>query len=280
MSNDSSYDDVRAQLKSKIGKGADKDEVVWSVVDAVATVIDDVKDSSVGTFVKGANMIYNKLKPKKDPIVPNPWFVWNGHDDADNKYTRRYLKHRGWKKNAGSVFSFGGSAASDITQIDVAGALMHGQATALSSAHIMQLRTIAKGHRQSRTISEWLDLLVKLKAIKAGIRGTQLAGAVIPIGVVGNVTGVAAKIGKIGVKLTYTKACLVTSADIHWRAYQEQAISRGRFGAGGKIGPASRIVHEIFTKRGATRIFGKYDVDQIIKEPSGWVALNDKLMLM
>lgn len=280
MSNDTGYENVRAQLNAKIGRGADKDEVVWSVVDAVSTVIDDVADSSLGTLVTGAQAIYNQLKHKKDPIVPNPWFVWNGQDEADNKYTRSYLKHRGWKKKAGSAFSFGGSMASEVTQIDVAGALMHGQATALSSAHIIQLKTIAKGHRQSKTISDWLDLLVKLKAIKAGVRGAQLAGAVIPIGVVGNATDIAAKIGKIGVKLTYTKATLVTSADIHWRAFQEQAISTGRFGSGGKVGPASRIMYEIFAKRGATRVFGKYDVDRIIKEPSGWVALNDKLMLM
>jgi len=50
--------------------------------------------------------------------------------------------------------------------------------------------------------------------------------------------------------------------------------------ARGKVGPASNIMYEIFSRRGATRIFGKYDVDKIIKDPAGWLALNDKLMLI
>ena len=44
--------------------------------------------------------------------------------------------------------------------------------------------------------------------------------------------------------------------------------------------PASAIMYEIFTKRGITRLFGKYDTAAIMREPSGWLALNDKLMLM
>ena len=51
-----------------------------------------------------------------------------------------------------------------------------------------------------------------------------------------------------------------------------------RGGAG--AGPASGIFWEIFTKRGATRAFGKYDIQALVKEPAGWMALADKLLLI
>ena len=40
------------------------------------------------------------------------------------------------------------------------------------------------------------------------------------------------------------------------------------------------MLYEIFARRGATRVFGKYDVDKIIKEPAGWMAVSDKLLLI
>ena len=115
-----------------------------------------------------------------------------------------------------------------------------------------------------------------MKMMKAGIRGAGLVGASIPVPAIGAVTGVLAAAGKIGAKLTMTKVCLATSADLHWRAYQELALSRS-FGGNG---PALRIVRELFYRRGATRIFGQYNVEQLIREPNGWLAINDKLMLI
>ena len=49
---------------------------------------------------------------------------------------------------------------------------------------------------------------------------------------------------------------------------------------GGSVGPASRIVWELFTKRGITRILGAYDIAAIVNEPAGWMAINDKLLLI
>ncbi len=57
-----------------------------------------------------------------------------------------------------------------------------------------------------------------------------------------------------------------------------QAQARRVDGPG--AGPASKIFWEIFTKRGATRLFGAYDVAALVKEPAGWMALGDKLMLI
>ncbi len=49
---------------------------------------------------------------------------------------------------------------------------------------------------------------------------------------------------------------------------------------GATAGPASAIFWEIFTKRGATMVFGSYDVAALVREPAGWLALADKLMLI
>ena len=52
-------------------------------------------------------------------------------------------------------------------------------------------------------------------------------------------------------------------------------------GLSGKgAGPASAIFREIFTKRGGTLLFGSFDISALIKEPAGWLALGDKLMLV
>ncbi|WP_419730310.1 hypothetical protein [Lichenicola sp.] len=58
----------------------------------------------------------------------------------------------------------------------------------------------------------------------------------------------------------------------------KKSILGSRGGAG--AGPASGIFWEIFTKRGATRAFGKYDIQALVKEPAGWMALADKLLLI
>jgi hypothetical protein len=113
------------------------------------------------------------------------------------------------------------------------------------------------------------------------VRGTSLVGACIPIPAAGLTTGLVAAAVNAGAKLTLSKACIATSLELHWRARQEQFMSGKVLRAGtGKIGPASRIVWELFTKRGVTRILGKYDIDGIVHEPAGWMAINDKLMLI
>ena len=117
-----------------------------------------------------------------------------------------------------------------------------------------------------------------MKAIKLVSRGGQLVGAAVPLGGVSLGVDIAKAGIDMGVKLTHTKTCLATAADIHWRAYQEQAISGGLKLGSGAVGPASRMMYEIFKQRGFTKIFGQHDVDKIIKDPAGWLVLNDKLM--
>jgi len=79
---------------------------------------------------------------------------------------------------------------------------------------------------------------------------------------------------------TLSKLVARTAMEVHWRAYQETVISSVLSSRAGPVGPASAMFYEIFTKRSFTRIFGKHDTAALIREPGGWMALNDKLMLM
>ncbi|SFA96863.1 hypothetical protein SAMN03159496_01239 [Rhizobium sp. NFR07] len=42
-------------------------------------------------------------------------------------------------------------------------------------------------------------------------------------------------------------------------------------------GPATKLVAELFTRRSALAVLGRYDVAALIMEPGGWVALTDKI---
>jgi hypothetical protein len=277
---DAYYNDIRQQLKAGVASegGGNKEEVFWGVIEATTSILDECDVPLVGVIAGGAKLIYDAVKSRKgEPsAVPNPWFVWNGHDDNPTWYTREYMKHREYKGLASGAISLAGSAASGVTFVDVGGILQHGNALGSTGAHLIRFKQIASSYKQSRTISNWLGVVIKMKMIKAGIRGAGLVGASVPVPAMGAVTGVLATAGKIGAKLTMTKVCLATSADLHWRAYQELTLSR-TFGG---TGAALRIVRELFTRRGATRIFGKYNVEEIVREPNGWLAINDKLMLI
>ncbi len=278
------WEAIQKQMMNAIG-GNDEpvstDDAFWAVMDVTAAICDGASDIPIVGIVSGAvGALYGAMKDAKPEMVPNPWFIWNGHDEPSYAYTKKYLRNRNLKNLASGLLGSAGSAGSIATQVDVAGIMIHGNAVASTAMHMIKLKAIGAGYKRSETITSWVDLLMKMKAFKAGIRGTQFAGAAIPIGAIGITTGVIAAGVKLGVKLTQTKACLATASALHWRAYQEQAISGGLLGKRGQVGPASKILYEIFEKRGATRIFGKYEVDKIIKEPSGWMCVNDKLMLI
>ena len=276
------YKAIRKQIAGAVSQGKSKEDVVWAFVEGASAVVDGVTDTCWGGVTGGSLQLISDLIKHQggSELAPNPWFVFNGHDDATSPYTTKYLRNRSRKGIAGGLIGIGGSLGSQVTQVDVAGIMQHGNAVGSTSAHLVKLRALAQGYKQSETLTGWVDLLIKMKALKAGVRGTQLVGASIPVGAVGIATGLGAAAAKLGIKFTLTNACLIAAVDIHWRAYQEQAISGGLLGKTGKVGPASNMLYEIFSRRGVTRIFGKYDVDKIIHEPSGWMAVSDKLLLI
>lgn len=285
MADDQYFDSVRKLIASEVSDdGVSKEDIVWAVLEAVSSVIDGATGMAIASpLVGGLETLRSTIQAKGEvhgvATTPNPWFILNGHDEGDTKATQQHLRNRTLKSIGGGAIAVGTAIASAATYVDIGGILQNANALGSTGAHIYKLKAIADSYKQSRTISGWIAVLIKMKAMKAGIRGTQLAGSAIPVPAVGAVAGVLAAGAKLGVKFTMTKVCLMLSADLHWRAYQEQVVG-GAFGGKGKIGPASKIVYELFTRRGATRIFGKYDVDKFIKEPCGWMAISDKILLI
>lgn len=279
------YERIRQDIE-RATKRLKPDVAVLAIMSAVGVLVtgavtgngEDVAfAAAAGTTVQTLyGFLRGKVNSGAPPVVPNPWFVWNGHGDgADNTNSREYLGSRRWKTIGGTAISTAGAVASVHTAgVNVGAAVVHGNATASTAAHLLGLRALAKSYKQSRTIADWLDTVMHMKAMKATVRGGQLLGSVIPGASLP--VNIAAAAEKAGIKITMTNVCFCTAADIHWRAYQEQVISHG----GGKIGPASRIYWEIFTRRGLTRIFGQYDIAGLIREPGGWLPLADKLLLI
>ncbi|MFK8017398.1 MAG: hypothetical protein AB8G17_18385 [Gammaproteobacteria bacterium] len=279
------YESVRSALETELSRGREPENIFWEVVDGVAAIIDAGTDTKIASGIGGGtSVVYSMIKHGEARNVgptPNPFFVWNGHDGS-NRYTQRYLRNTSLKAIGSGVISVGSGVASQATQVDIAGSFMHGSASKSTFRHLVQLQAIADSYQQSETIAAWLDLVMRMKIMKLGIRGSQLVGAVVPIGAVGVVTSVGAAAARIGVKLTMTKVCLAAAAEIHWRAYLEQKISGFIMeGSGGKIGPASKVVHELFTHRGITAgLFSNYKANKLIMEPSGWLAVSHKLLQM
>jgi hypothetical protein len=114
-----------------------------------------------------------------------------------------------------------------------------------------------------------------------GLRTTDLAGAAIPIGAVGISTSIATAITRAGVKLSMNAVVGRVAMEVHWRAKVEQAL--GGIGGGsvkGPNGPGGAIMYEMFTRRGVTRLLGSYDIEALIAEPGGYLALRDKMLLL
>lgn len=258
---------------------SDAEDVCWCVIEAIASSNDAASALvSVSHFMRD---LYGYEDSDED-IVPNPSFLANGHEGSSPK-TKKYFVGRGRKTLGGGAVSLAGGLASGVTVVDVGGILKEGSAVGTTAVHMVGIKAAGKRFKRSQTVTSWVDAMMLAKGMKLGIRGAGLAGASIPIPAVGLATSVATTVAKLGIKVTMTKLVMRVSMEVHWRAYQELAIAGGlghRSAGGGPVGPASAMFYEIFTKRSFTRLFGKYDTETLIREPGGWMALNDKLILM
>jgi hypothetical protein len=284
---DKYYDDIRARIKTAAGGGAEKSDILWAVADGMATIIDGASGTSIaGSANSALQGCYSAVTSQSGGIIPNPWMVWNGHDDRESLLTRSYLKHRGHMQLGGAAVAVAGAAAAAGTVADVGALLQHGNATASTVAHLIKFKAIAKSHKQSVTISGWIDVLIRMKALKGAVRGGQFAAAVaapIPWGgatAVSITAGVLAAGAKLGIKLKFSNLCAMTAMDLHWRCFQETAVLGGVRGMPAGTGPATRILQELFIRRGMTRVFGQHNIAGLVQEPGGWMAINDKLLLI
>ncbi len=275
------YDAICAEIKKAMDVRGEleADAAAFAVIDAACAVLDGLEGTHFGVLSTVAQAIVGKLKGPQPPM-PNPWFVGNGQEDRPNTYSEKYLKTRKYKDSASSAIRMAGTLASASTYgINVGGAAVNVNALGSTGVHLYKIAAIAAAHKQTITISNWCKVIIAAKSAKLGLRGAGLAGDLIPAASMP--VGIATAIAAAGVKLSLTNLVYATAAKVHWRAFQEQSVSGGRgLGTGGKIGPGSQLFWEIFTRRGVTAVFGRYDIAQLVNEPAGWRALGDKLMLM
>ena len=245
-----------------------------------ASVVDQLTDTNIATIVKdtiggGKDLADCRGSAERNP---NPLFLANGHDATGNHSpnVKKYLRHRKWKKFGGSVVSLVGNVGSIATQVNTSGAAKHARAEIKTIAHIARLNAISKQFKQSQYLTELCNVLLKMKMIKAGARGGALAADLIPVALASGLVGASAAVGGAIAVKRQKNLVLQTAIQLHWRAYQEiqlTAITGGN-------GPAMRMVRELF---GQTIRYGEVDwtkADNYIKEPSGWMVIQDKLNLI
>jgi hypothetical protein len=231
-----------------------------------------------------------KARPgKKISLTPNPWFVQNGIFDESSPVTEQYLRTRALKNFFGSAINFGGAVASIKTVVNAGGAAVNANAAAATVLHLRQLRAMAKEFPDTGIVGHWLELMIRWKVAKGGTRVLQASGSLIPVPLASFIVSLLAAASTLSLKVTERTVCAFTAMELHWRAYGEQGRNTRRAdrvfgGVGGFPVPAgsrhaTRIFEEIMHRRGAMRLMGQYDVPSIIKEPAGWMALSDKLML-
>lgn len=267
-----------AESINDLGQG-DGEDIAWLVIESLAGSNDTA--SALVTVASLLREAYGLEEDGEYNIIHNPLFLSHGFSGRSPR-TRSYLTNRTLTSFGSSVASAVGGAASGVTMVDVSGLALHGSAVGSTGAHIMGIRAAGNGFKDSQTIMRWMDAILKAKYAKLAVRGGGLAGAAIPIPAVGLGVNIASTVAKLGIKVTLGKLIARVAMEVHWRAYQENKINSilpGRT-AGSAVGPASAMFVEIFTRRGLSQIFGKYDVDAFLDEPGGWMALNDKLMLM
>lgn len=277
---------VSDQIRKSMGSS--KTEVaVWGFVEAFSAALDGGLSVKELCPVPGSGILLNVIKiamasgSSDANLFDNPYFIGNGQDGTHSTVTATYLRNRNYKNMGASTSSVIGAVGSVWTTVDVSGIVLHSNASGTTAAHLKVLSDMVEHSRKTGTVAQWLNTIIKIKAIKALARGASLAGASIPIPAAGLATGLVAAALSTGAKLTLTKACTAASLELHWRARQEQFMSGQVTGVtGGSVGPASRIITELFTKRGITKVLGKYNTMAIINEPAGWMAINDKLLLM
>lgn len=281
-------DEIRAIIKDSAKEGIDKSEIFWAIADAGTALIDTL--TSVPVFNATTTVIqelHSLINNHPAIPVPNPWFVWNQHDDTFSPKTIEYLKKRGYVSAASSAIAIAGAGGSLVTCIDVGSVGQGGVACASTMKHLAGFRDIAAKYKESATIRAWLDVIITMKNLKLAVRGGQVSIAVLSaipalstaFSIIGSTLGSAAK---VGINFKYSNVCRYTAMDLHWRAMQETILieTLGRHN-NMDSGPARTILFELFERKGLTGfVWGKHHIDKLIKEPSGWMAIADKLLII
>ncbi|EAW2474462.1 hypothetical protein QBB50_000607 [Salmonella enterica] len=284
---DSYYDEIRTKIVDAAKEDVDKNEILWAIADSGTALIDTLTNipvfNATTTIVKELHSLINN-----HPVipVPNPWFVWNQHDDNSSPETIKYLRKRGYVSAASSAIAIAGAGGSLVTCVDVGTVGQGGAACASTMRHLAGFRDIAMKYKESATIQSRLDVLITMKNLKLAVRGGQVSVAVLSavpvlstaLSIIGSSLSSAAK---VGINLKYSNVCRYTAIDLHWRAMQETILIETFSRHNDDSGPARAILFELFERKGLTGfVWGKHHVDKLIKEPAGWMAIADKLLII
>ncbi|EDM1757196.1 hypothetical protein AH553_18785 [Salmonella enterica subsp. diarizonae] len=281
------YQEIRAKIEDAAKEDVDKSEIFWAIADSGTALIDTLTDIPIFNVTTTiVQELYSLINDHPVMPVPNPWFVWNQHDDNTSPETIKYLQKRGYVSAASSAIAIAGAGGALVTCIDLGVVGQGGAACASRMKHLAGFRDIAAKYKESATIQSWLDVLITMKNLKLAVRGGQVSVAVLSavpvlstaLSIIGSSLSSAAK---LGINLKYSNVCRYTAMDLHWRAMQEtillETFSRGKDDSG----PARTILFELFERKGLTGfVWGKHHVDQLIKEPAGWMAIADKLLII
>lgn len=282
------YSEIRSKIEESARDGVNKSEIFWAIADGGTALIDTLTSvpilNTTTTVVKELHSLINEHPALP---VPNPWFVWNKHDDSLSPETVEYLKKRGYVSAASSAIAIAGTGGSLVTCIDLGVVGQGGTACASTMKHLLGFRHLAEKYKESATIQAWLDVIITMKNLKLAIRGGQVSVAVLSaipalsttISIIGSSLSSAAK---LGISLKYSNVCRYTAMNLHWRALQETILIENLGQANKKdSGPAREILFELFERKGLTGfVWGKHHVDKLIKEPGGWMAIADKLLII
>jgi hypothetical protein len=224
----------------------------------------------------------------KIEVRVNPWLVYDGHGQGDSPLTQTYLRNRYWKEGLGVGMGAAGNAIGWTVGhgVNPLSAIQHLSSSVSNAGHIYKIRQIAAAHRGTAEVARWCSAILKMKTYKSGTRLLQLSARVVPVPIASQTINIAAIAASVGHRIGYAELCYVTALEIHRRAFHEQR-ARNQPERAAAIGPepASEIMREIFEQRTLTRLIhliphvNRYQVEALIREPAGWMALADKLML-
>lgn len=287
-------DAMNKRIKGYFANAASNDDVIYAFVEGYSLATDSsrwLKDADQrvpahqfkNSVNIGALIAMHTSKsmfgyPTKVALVNNPLFALNGHDDNPSNATEKYLIN--YLSQAKSTFLFNNTAPSKIK------VAYHLNALGSTEAHLHVLKAMAKSTRETGTVAEWLGAVIQMKRHKRKVRGAGFAGAavgcVVPHGSLLSLPVVTyLKSGKATLEFT----CVAAALELHWRAFQEQTISRNfrafkRGMTGGTVGPASRILWELFKGRGAQKVLSKGEIAEFVAEPAGWIPIKERLLAL
>lgn len=221
-----------------------------------------------------AGQVESKIGKSMDP---NPLFIWHGYEESTHVATLKYLQHRKHLNNAGLVTGLLGSGIAVVSVVNVVAIGQGLNALGATGKHLEHFLALAEKFKRSDTLKQWLGLLIRMKTLKASLRSGELALTVSGLCGTGAIAAtIALTIAKFGSQAKLKTLCNFVAMHLHWRAFQETILLRGAAGTG----PATRILQELFTRRSLTQHFGEHNVAALIREPGGWMAIADKLLLI